>query len=380
MIDPTLASQRQSRLFAAMDEAGIDVAAMVPGPNFYFLTGVRFGLMERPTVLLVSRDGRRHAVIPLLERSRWQAAAPDVETIYWQDADGYADAFRALAGRVGPARIGVEGQRMRVFEAQALREAFAGAAAGGAPILDAPILDAHAAISRMRLHKDAAEIAALSRAIAVSEAALEATLARAVAGMSEAEFRKILLCAMLEHGADGPSFEPIVLAGPASADPHGTPSPERKLETGQPLLVDYGAAFAGYAADITRTFFVGHARPEHREIYEAVRGANALGREIARPGMTMDEYDRRVTQAMKDAGFAGLVVHKTGHGLGLEVHEAPQVMVGNAQAMEPGIVFTLEPGLYRDGDIGVRIEDDLLVTGDGARSLTRFTRDLTVIG
>jgi len=370
MIDPTLASQRRARLFAAMDEAGIDVAAFVPGPNFYFLTGVQFGLMERPTVLFVSRAGACHAVIPLLEKSRWQAAAPDVETVYWQDADGYQDAFLAIGRMIGSARIGVEGQRMRFFEAQALREAFAGAA----------VLDAHAAISRMRLHKDASEIAALSKAIAISEAALADTLARAGAGMSETAFRKILLGAMLEHGADGPSFEPIVLSGPASADPHGTPSPDRVLENGQPLLIDYGAAFAGYAADITRTVFVGHASETHRAIYEAVRGANALGHEIARPGMTMDEYDRRVTQALKDAGFADLVVHKTGHGLGLEVHEAPQVMIGNRQEMEPGIVFTLEPGLYRPGDIGVRIEDDLLVTEDGARSLTGFERGLTVIG
>ena len=374
MIDPALASQRQSRLFAAMDDAGIDVAAVIPGPNFYFLTGVHFGLMERPTVLFVGRTGERHAVIPLLERSRWQAAAPDVETAYWQDADGYGDAFRRIAAQIGATggslRIGVEGQRMRFFEAQALREAFAGAT----------VADAHAAISRMRLHKDADEIAALSRAIAISEAALESAIARAAADMSEAEFRRILLTAMLEHGADGPSFEPIVLAGAASADPHGTPTAERRLETGQPLLVDYGAAWGGYAADITRTFFVGHATPEHRAIYEAVRGANALGHEIGRPGMTMDDYDRRVTQALKDAGFADLVVHKTGHGLGLEVHEAPQVMVGNMQEMEPGIVFTLEPGLYRDGDIGVRIEDDLVVTQDGVRSLTGFARELTLIG
>ncbi|RIK84111.1 MAG: hypothetical protein DCC69_13055 [Hyphomicrobiales bacterium] len=371
MIDPTLAQSRQSRLLAAMDRAGIDAAAIVPGANFLFLTGVQFGLMERPTVLFVTRAGERHAVIPLLERSRWRAAAPDVETAYWQDADGYDEAFRAVAGRLGAGRrIGVEGQRMRFFEAQALRAAFPGAT----------VTDAHAAISHMRLHKDAGEVAALSRAIEISEAALAATLASAAAGMSEAEFRQRLVAAMLEAGADGPSFEPIVLAGAASADPHGTPSPQRRLEKGKPLLVDYGAAFGGYAADITRTFFVGHASPEHRAIYEAVAAANGLGHAIARPGMSMDEYDRRVTQAMKDAGFADLVVHKTGHGLGLEVHEAPQVMAGNMQAMEPGMVFTLEPGLYRDGDIGVRIEDDLLVTEDGARSLTGFSRALTVIG
>lgn len=370
MIDQTLASQRQSRLFAAMDDAGIDVAAFVPGPNFYFLTGVYFGLMERPTILLVARDGRRHAIIPVLEKSRWQAAAPDVETVYWQDSDGYQDAFRAVGKTIGAARIGVEGQRMRFFEAQALRQHFA----------DATVADAHAAVSRMRLHKDAGEIAALSKAIAISEAALADAIARAAAGMSEAEFRQMLVSAMLERGADGPSFPAIVLSGAASADPHGTPSPQRRLENGQPLLIDFGAAWGGYAADITRTFFVGRAAPEHRAVYEAVRGANALGHEIARPGMTMDEYDRRVTQSMRDAGFADLVVHKTGHGLGLEVHEAPQVMVGNMQKMEPGIVFTLEPGLYRGGDIGVRIEDDLAVTEEGARSLTSFPRELTIIG
>lgn len=370
MIDPTLASQRQSRLFAAMDDAGLDVAAFVPGPNFYFLTGVYFGLMERPTILFVARTGKRYAIIPVLEKSRWQVAAPDVETVYWQDADGYQDAFRAVARMIGSARIGVEGQRMRFFEAQALGQHFA----------DATIANAHAAVSRMRLHKDAGEIAALSKAIAISEAALAATIDRAAAGMSEAEFRQTLVAAMLERGADGPSFPVIVLSGAASADPHGTPSPDRRLEKGQPLLIDFGAMWGGYAADITRTFFVGHARPEHRAVYEAVQGANALGHEIARPGMTMDEYDRRVTQAMRDAGFADLVVHKTGHGLGLEVHEAPQVMIGNEQKMEPGIVFTLEPGLYRPGDIGVRIEDDLAVTEDGARSLTGFERNLTVIG
>ena len=144
---------RQARLLAAMDGAGLDAAAFVPGPNFYFLTGASFHLMERPTLLLVTRDGARHAIMPLLERTRWESLAPEVETTYWQDADGYADAFAALARRLSPLRIGVEGQRMRVFEAEALSAAFPAAA----------VIDAHAALSRMRLHKDADEIAARSR-------------------------------------------------------------------------------------------------------------------------------------------------------------------------------------------------------------------------
>jgi Xaa-Pro dipeptidase len=259
---------------------------------------------------------------------------------------------------------------MRVFEAEAIARAFSGAR----------VVDAHAAISHMRLHKDATEVAALRRAIEISEAALAATLARAAAGMTETGFRGQLVSEMLAGGADGLAFEPIVLAGAASADPHGSPSPDRRLATGQPLLIDFGAAWGGYAADITRTVFVGSASPEHRAIYEAVRAANALGRGIAAPGMTFDALDRSVTESLRGSGFADLVVHKTGHGLGLDVHEAPQVMIGNMQALEPGMVFTVEPGLYREGDIGVRIEDDVLVTDDGATSLTGFDRSLTLIG
>ena len=152
---------RLARLRAAMEREDLDAVALVPGANFYFLTGASFHLMERPTLLVVPREGPLHAVMPLLERSRWQAAAPEAETSYWQDSDGFDGAF-ARARRAGSrrARIGVEGQRMRVFEAEALRRAFP----------DAAVVDAHSAISHMRLHKDAGEIEAMRRAIAISEA------------------------------------------------------------------------------------------------------------------------------------------------------------------------------------------------------------------
>lgn len=363
-------TDRLARLRAAMEAADLDAAAMVPGPNFYFLTGGHFHLMERPTVLFVPREGPLHAVIPLLERTKWESVVPDAVTVYWQDADGYDDAFRALAARFAPARIGLEGQRMRVFEAEAIRRAF--------PAATLP--EAHATIARMRLHKDEAEVAALRRAIAISEAALAATVAEAAAGMRETDFRQRLVVGMLERGADGLAFDPIVLCGPAAADPHGTPDPDRRLARGQALLVDFGAAFGGYNADITRTFFVETADAESRDVYAAVLAANALGRRIAAPPMTLDELDRRVTASLHDAGYGDLVLTKTGHGLGLDVHEAPQVMIGNMTAMEPGMVFTIEPSLMRPGALGVRIEDDVLVTEDGVESLTGFERELTLIG
>lgn len=370
MIDKTIREARLGRLIDAMEAGDIDTAAIVPGANFYFLTGVHFHLMERPTVLFVKPDGTKYAVIPVLERARWQAMAPDVETVFWQDSDGYDDAFRQLADRIAPKRIGVEGQRMRVFEYDAIRRAFG----------DGAVFDAQAAVARMRLHKDAAEIEAMRKAIAISEKALAETLATVRAGQSEAEIRQTLVMAMLEHGADGPAFEPIVLAGAAAADPHGTPQMDRLLKPGDALLIDYGAAWGGYAADITRTMFVEHVSPEHADIYEAVRSANQVGRDTAAAGVTLDALDRAVATRMRDAGFGDLIVHKTGHGLGLDVHEAPQVMVGNMGQLEPGMVITIEPGLYRDGDIGVRIEDDVLITAEGAMSLTCYERGLTLVG
>lgn len=363
-------STRLDRLRTAMEDQNLDATAMVPGPNFYFLTGAHFHLMERPTVLFVPREGPIHAVIPLLEQTKWESVAPDAVTVYWQDADGYDDAFAALAARFSPARIGLEGQRMRVFEADAIRRAFP----------DANVRDAHATIARMRLHKDPDEIAALRRAIGISEAALAAALPHAVAGMTETAFRQRLVIEMLERGADGLAFDPIVLSGPASSDPHGTPSPGRKLEHGQPLLLDFGAAWGGYNADITRTVFIGSATPEARDVYAAVLAANELGRRIAAPPMTLDELDRRVTASLRDSGYGDLVLTKTGHGLGLDVHEAPQVMIGNMTAMEPGMVFTIEPSLMHAGVLGIRIEDDVLVTPDGVDSLTSFDRELTIVG
>lgn len=365
-----LLAGRNERLQASIAGAGLDAVAVVPGANFYYLTGVHFHLMERPTVLFVAADGSRHAVIPLLERARWQQEAPDVDTVYWQDSDGFEAAFQTLAKRFALARLGVEGQRMRFFEAECLRRSFA----------NTLVSDEHALISGMRLCKDEAEIAALRRAIGISERAWLATVARIGIGMSEAAVKQALTAAMLEEGADATAFEPIVLSGASAADPHGGASPDRLLRKGDALLFDFGAAWGGYNADITRTVFVGEVSDEHRVIYEAVEAANAVGRQVATAGATLDSVDRQVTEALRAAGYPELIVHKTGHGLGLDVHEAPQVMIGNEQRLEAGMVITIEPGLYRDGEVGVRIEDDVLVTADGPVSLTTLDRSLRVVG
>ena len=360
---------RRQKAVDLIARAGIDVLAIVPGPNFHYLTGLDFHLMERPTVLLLSRTGEVSGIIPALETLKWSGSFPHAETFYWQDSDGYDDAFSAAGQALGQVSVGVEGGRMRMFESDALRR----------HVPDGDIINADHVLARLRMAKDDVEIAAMEKAIFISELVLEETLQGVRAGDTEREVQTRLKACMLSHDVDGFAFEPIVLAGGNAANPHGTPG-TTALQPGDVMLIDFGASVDGYNADITRTVFVGHATDEHAAIYETVLSANARGRAIAGPDVTCHDLDVAVTDVLRESPFEDLIVHKTGHGLGLDVHEAPQVMVGNDQPLIPGAVITIEPGLYRAGDIGVRIEDDVLITEDGSRSLTEFGRGLRTVG
>ena len=362
-------ARRRARAAELIRAAGLHAAAFVPGPSFDYLTGVSFHLMERPTLLFITDGGEMLAVMPEIERLKWSSACPDAETFYWQDSDGFEEAFAAAMQALGAALLGVEGGRMRMFEYDALRRHMG----------NGDVRNADRDLQALRIAKDDDEIASLSRAIGISQLALNETLEEVRAGDSERTIAALLKTRMLAHGSGEFGFDPIVLAGGNAANPHGTPG-DTPLGPGDALLIDFGAKIDGFSADITRTFFCEHVTDRHAAIYETVHTANALGRRIAAPGLSAHDLDTAVTGSLRASPFAHLIVHKTGHGLGLDVHEAPQIMVGNHQTLERGYVFTIEPGLYAAGDVGVRIEDDVTITRDGARSLTSFQRELRLIG
>ena len=361
--------QRRQRLSQLLEAHQIATAVVIPGPNFYYLTGLNLHLMERPTLLFVTQSGDTLAIMPALEKLMWQEAMPNTTTFYWQDKDGFDTAFAAAANALGETLLGVEGMRMRVFEADALRQHFGQNA----------ISNASEVFNQLRFSKDASEIALIEKAIAISEVSLQETLVDVSAGMSEKQILNQLKSRMLANGTDGFAFEPIVLGGGNAANPHGHAG-DYRLQAGDPLLIDFGAFYQGYSADITRTFFCQYASDEHAALYNTVKQANQTGRHLASPKHTAHEVDTAVTQVLQDSVFAEYIVHKTGHGLGLDVHEAPQVMIGNHTQLEAGVVMTIEPGLYKANDIGVRIEDDVLITEHGCRSLTSLPRELTIIG
>ena len=363
---------RLDRLYNVLEAQQLDAVAIIPGSNFRYLTNSVHYLMERPLVLFIPSSGRPTAVIPILEVDLFESKGFDADIIAWADAEGYEDAFAKASSQLGLSgkRIGLEGQLIRFFEAEAIRK--------HAP--SAELVDAHHAISSIRLQKEPSEIDSLRQAIKTSEQALENTLAEIKVGMTEREIASILINYMNELGGQGLSFDPIVLAADNSARPHGKIRDDYAIQAGDALLFDFGTSYNGYPADITRTVFVGEPSDEARALYEVVLKANETGRNAVKPGVTAGSVDDQVTQSMKNAGYSEYILHRTGHGLGLDVHEAPYITSGNEQALQPGMVFTIEPGLYKQGALGVRIEDNVVVTDTGAESLTTITRELRVVG
>jgi Xaa-Pro dipeptidase len=361
-------------LHAVIARTGLDGVAIVPGANFRRVFAKDFHQMERPLAVIVPHQGEAVAVVPHLEMGSFMPIGFTGRIFSWRDETGYMDAFMAagaaLTGLKPGATIGVEGQRMRVFDLFALQAA----------LPQARFIDVHAEISQVRLHKTADEIALQRKAIQLSEAALEATLGEIRVGMTETEIESILLRNLFSHGADGLAFAPIVAAGDNAAKPHAHARADYRIKPGDALLFDFGGSHQGYSADITRTFFVKEVSEHDRAFYETVLAANAKGRAVSRAGVTASDIDDAVLKVLEQSQFASFIRHKTGHGLGLDIHEAPQIMRGNTQVMEPGMVFTIEPGLYREGECGVRIEDDVVVTEDGIECLTGFPRDLRLVG
>jgi Xaa-Pro dipeptidase len=363
-------ADRLQRLAAMLSAENLDAVALIPGSSFRYMTGGSFALMERPTMLLLPRRGRAVAIMPYLEAEAWAALGVDAETILWKDEEGFTGAFTAAATLLDAQRIGVEGLVMRVAERNALAAAFPAAT----------LLDVQGPLAGLRTVKDAGEVALLRQAVVWSEQALARTLDAIRIGMTEVEVKSMLIQNLFSFPIDGLSFDPIVLAGGNAARPHGHARADYQLAHGDALLFDFGVTCGFYAADITRTVFVGGVSDEHRALYDTVLAANQLGHEIARAGVTAHEVDDAVRGLLERSQFSPFVIHKTGHGLGLDIHEAPQIMRGNHTKLEAGNIITIEPGLYQPDALGVRIEDNVLITADGCESLSTFPRELRIVG
>jgi Xaa-Pro aminopeptidase len=360
---------RLSDYAAIAAHLGVDAVALVPGANFTRVVRHPFMSHERPFLVVVPASGTAAALVPNLELGSWDLVGFPGAVFDWRDQDGHDAAFKALTAHLAIGSLAVEGQVMRVFVHHALLRAQP----------DLKIIDAEREISALRMIKTPQDIDALKAAIAISERALARTLDTVRLGQTETQIEQVLIQSLFAEGAEDLAFSPIVAAADGSARPHSKARSDYAVKAGDALLLDFGARKHGFAADITRTVFLGHATDEAQTVYDTVLRANLKGFEVTRAGVTAHQIDDAVTGVLEASAFADRIRTKTGHGLGRDVHEAPYIMRGNHMALPAGTVYTNEPGLYQIGNFGVRIEDDVLVTADGCTSLTQFQKELMVL-
>ena len=365
-------TERIQRLATSMAGHDLQAIVLLPGPNLLYLTGLSFHLMGRPTMAVITPDADPVLIVPDLERVKAEANSIGARIFaYGEDLEARRVAFVQAAESIGLGRrrAGVEPLRMRWLEERLLEET--------APGLR--LASAEALLEPLRVEKSDDEVRAIERAVAIAEKALGETLPHLRAGMTELEMASELTLQLLRAGSVGElPFQPIIASGPNAALPHAIPSP-RPLERGDLLIVDWGAACDGYISDLTRTFALESIEPEWKRIHAVVVDANAAGRAAAGPGVACQTVDAAARSVIEAAGYGPAFLHRTGHGIGMEAHEPPYIRSDNAARLNPGMTFTVEPGIYLAGRGGVRVEDNLVVTAESARTLSTLPRTLQIL-
>ena len=344
-----------------MKVCGLEQILVSATPSVYYLTGRWIAPGERMLALYLNADGD---VVLFANRLFAQAPEAGMELVEFDDTE---DPVALLAARVRPGRLGVD----KVWPSQftiRLMEALPGLtpALGSAPVDEA------------RMCKDAEEIALMRESSRLNDEALRRTFGELREGMTELELQDAYLRNAKAVGGDGGSFTPITCFGANCAEPHHDNDATR-LKKGDSVILDVGLMHRRYASDMTRTAFFGAVTDEQKRVYDVCRRANEAGRAAVRPGLPMCEFDRAARKVIEDAGYGRYFIHRTGHGIGLEVHEHPDNSSTSQTIARPGMCFSVEPGIYLPGSFGVRVEDLVVVTGDGCETLNALSRDLLVL-
>jgi len=276
-----------------------------------------------------------------------------------------SEALGRLARRHRPGRIGFDPGRITVKLHTAVRRA----------VRPAKLVAVPGLVEGLRLIKDATEVAALTRAVRIAESAFKSVIGRLRLGTTERQLAAALQHEMIRRGASEASFPIVVAEGARSSLPHAVPG-DRRIRAGSAVLIDWGAVVGGYCSDLTRVVFVHRIPPRFRRMYENVYAAQAEAIQAIRPGVRMCDVDARARRRLERASLGRRFSHGLGHGIGLDVHEAPRLAKRVIEPLEAGMVVTVEPGVYLPDVGGVRIEDDVLVTRSGCRVLSRLPKDL----
>jgi Xaa-Pro aminopeptidase len=362
-------TSRWIRAQAAAAARGLDALVITPGADMRYLTAYEAKPLERLTAFVLPASGDPTLIVPELELSAAVAAGVDVEIAAWAETD---DPFRLLADRLGAARKVAVDDQMWAERVLAIQAAAPGASLGLAGQV----------LRELRARKDPAEIDALREAGAAIDRVHTRMGDWLQPGRTERAVGADIARAIQDVGHVSVDFV-IVGSGPNGASPHHEVS-DRVIQPGDPVVVDIGGTMpSGYCSDSTRTYVAGGEAPSaFVEAYAVLLEAQTAQRAHARVGVTAESVDEVGRRILRDAGYADLFIHRTGHGIGLETHEDPYIVAGNIHALEPGMAFSIEPGFYLADQFGARIEDIVVVTAgsEGLEVLNTTSRELVTLG
>jgi Xaa-Pro aminopeptidase len=358
--------ERIRRAAEETERQGVDAVVIPPSPDLAYLTGYDPMPLERPTLLVLRPGADPRLLVPALEEPL-AAASPvgdRLDLVAWRDG---ADPYDAAASLLrGAARIAV-GDRLWAAHLLGLQRA----------LPEASFSSAARAIAPLRAVKDAEELEALRRAGRAADETFRQILEVPFQGRSEEAVAEDLADLLVRNGHARAAFT-IVASGPNGASPHHEPG-GRTILPRDAVVMDFGGELAGYFSDTTRTIAASEPPEGFDEVYEVVREAQAAAVDAVRPGILAGDVDRTARAVVEGAGYGDRFLHRTGHGIGLEVHEPPYLVEGDETELRPGMTFSVEPGIYLEGRFGVRIEDIVAVTDDGVERLNRSTRELQVV-
>jgi Xaa-Pro dipeptidase len=362
--------ERITFLRKLMQKQSIDLVAINAGKDLKFITGLEFHLSERPVILVVSRNDPSILFFPAFEMGKAKTSPLDLNlSPYDEDADKWGKILgTALEGfsHKNP-KIAVSPESFRFLELDLLQTALGYKS----------VQSGQEIFKQLYIQKDISAIESIKEAVGVAERAFKKLTIRP--GQTEKQVANELFINLLREGSEqNLPFEPIVATGTNSANPHSFPG-ERIIQKGDTVIIDWGARCNGYVSDITRTFQIEIENPEIAKISEIVLGANIAARKKIKPGIQASEVDQAARRYIEDRGYGKFFTHRTGHGIGLEAHENPYISQTSKEVLKAGMVFTIEPGIYIPDKGGVRIEDNVLVTENGFKTLTNLPREISVI-
>jgi Xaa-Pro aminopeptidase len=352
---------RVKRLAKEVAKRSLGGIIVVPGPNMRYLTGVSSFLLERPFMLFVTADAEQHLLAPTFEAGPYRRSGLGIDVYDWTDSQGPEGALgRAIAKAGVKGKWGAEGRAPYLYLSRLLG------------LTKVELGDGEELLQGLRETKDQEEVKLMKRSAEILTEAYDEFPGMISAGMTEAEFAKRASDLIVSKGAEKVD-NPLVQSGARAADPHATAS-DKKIGWGESVIVDISSVYKGYYADMTRTFCLGNS-PEVEKVYGMVLEAQRRAIDAAGPGSEVAALDGAARGFLKKEGLDRYFTHRTGHGLGLEVHEAPYIVEGGKEKLGRNMFFTVEPGVYIPGKLGVRIEDDLGVGPKAAEVITRTPKE-----